>query len=172
MKKIISFMIIAIFIAGAVCAQDKPRENRQREINSVSIEGTLKLENGFVAVQSGDTVYSVPLLNRYIGFISGLREGARGSVEGNAFRNFITPKKVIIDGKTYDFFANIPARNNLEPGKQAPERRNLAPVPGNMPGRNMAPRNMFHGRNMVPPGWKMGPMHKNFQPGQKPNPRG
>jgi hypothetical protein len=178
MKKIISFMVIAVLIAGTVCAQDKaPRENsRQRDI--VSVEGNLKLENGIVSVQSGDTVYRIPLLNRYIGFINGLREGAKVSVEGNAFRNFIMPKKVVIDDKTYEFGGSEIARNNFVPGNQTP-RRDLAPKNA-APGRNMVPpaRNMApQGRNMLPPGrnmWpgrNMGPMH--FNPWQKaPRPRG
>ena len=181
MKKVISIMVIAILVAGTICAQDKvnPRENRQRE--TVSIEGTLKLENGLVAVQSGDTVYRVPLLNRYIGFINGLKEGAKVSVEGNSFRNVIMPKKVVIDDKTYDFVANFPPRNNVEPRNQNPERRNLAPGKNMAPGRNMVPRNMGPGKNFGPgknmtPGRNMfpknmGPGHQNF-PGQRPNPRG
>jgi hypothetical protein len=45
------------------------------------------------------------MLNRYIGFITGLREGASVSVEGYEFRNMIQPVKVTIDGKSYDFNA-------------------------------------------------------------------
>jgi hypothetical protein len=175
MRKIISIMVIAILAVGTICAQDKvnPRENsRQREINTVSIEGTLKLEKGLVSVQSGDSVYLIPLLNRYIGFINGLREGTKVSVEGKSFRNVIMPKKVVIDDKTYDFIAGGP-RNNLEPRNQNHGRRDLGPAKNFAPGRNMfPPRNMAPGRNMVPPGRNMGPGHQNFNPGQKnaPNP--
>jgi hypothetical protein len=144
MKKIISIMVIAILIAGTVFAQERanPRD-RQRVDNSVSVEGNLKLEKGFVALESGDSVYLIPLLNRYIGFINGLREGARVSVEGNTFRNVIMPRKVVIDNKTYEFLAGGPGmtRNNFVPGGH----NNFAPR--NMgPGRNMMPRNM--GPNM------------------------
>jgi hypothetical protein len=123
MKKLIISLIIAILIAGTVFAQpireqrnpmsrerieqlrDVPqsRNNRMREDNSVKIEGTLKLEKGFVAVENSGTVYYVPMLNRYIGFITGLKEGARVSVEGYEFRSMIQPTKVTIDGKSYDF---------------------------------------------------------------------
>lgn len=109
MKKSVALLFIAILITGTVFAQDKAgrpnANNRQREINSVTIDGTLKLEKGSVAVQSGDSVYLVPLLNRYINFINGLKEGAKVSVEGINFRNFIMPKKVTIEGKSYDFIA-------------------------------------------------------------------
>jgi hypothetical protein len=125
MKKLIIFLIIAILIAGMVSAQpireqrksmpqekieqlrDVPqsRNNRAREDNSVTVEGVLKLEKGFVAVENNGTVYYVPMLNRYIGFITGLREGAKVSVEGYEFKSMIQPTKVTIDGKSYDFMA-------------------------------------------------------------------
>jgi len=79
------------------------RNAPQRESKPVQVEGTLKLEKGFVAVESGDSVFIVPMLNRYIGFISGLKEGAKVSVEGRGFRNAIQPTKVTLDGKTYEF---------------------------------------------------------------------
>jgi hypothetical protein len=124
MKKAIIFLIIAILIAGTISAQPirdqrnpAPKENseqlkdnpqsgsRRREARSVSVEGVLKLEKGFVAVESANTVYYVPMLNRYIGFITGLREGEKVSVEGYERRNMIRPTKVTIDGKSYDFVA-------------------------------------------------------------------
>ncbi|WP_461257765.1 hypothetical protein [Treponema sp. R80B11-R83G3] len=126
MKKLIISLIIAVLVAGTVFAQPimeernpgtkvKPeklkdagpqlKKNRMRERNSVSIEGVLKLEKGFVAVESTDKVYIVPMLNRYIGFINGLREGEKVSVEGYEFKSMIHPTKVTIDGKSYDFIA-------------------------------------------------------------------
>ena len=118
MKKLIICLIIAVLIAGTVSAQPireqrnplrdvnpQSGNNRAREANSVTVEGVLKLEKGFVAVESADTVYIVPMLNRYIGFINGLREGAKVSVEGYEFKSMIRPTKVTIDGKSYDFIA-------------------------------------------------------------------
>ena len=123
MKKLIILLIIAVLIAGTVSAQPirdqrnpTPKDNpeqlkdnpqsgsrRAREARSVSVEGVLKLEKGFVAVETDGTVYYVPMLNRYIGFITGLREGEKVSVEGYEFRNMIRPVKVTIAGKSYDF---------------------------------------------------------------------
>jgi len=125
MKKLIIFPIIAVLITGAVFAQPireqrnsvsnenseqstdntQSRSGRARAGKLVSVEGVLKLEKGFVAVESADTVYYVPMLNRYIGFITGLREGARVSIEGYEFRKMIRPTNVTIDGKSYDFIA-------------------------------------------------------------------
>ena len=121
MKRLSLFVLIAALIAGTVFAQDKDARpdrnnrqdrierydpnNRQNEVKSVTIEGTLQLEKGSIAVKSGDSVYYVPMLMRYIGFIDGLKEGARVSVEGFEARNFIRPSKVTIAGKAYDFAA-------------------------------------------------------------------
>jgi hypothetical protein len=112
MKRLVIFLIIAVLIAGAVSAQtvkeqrDNPsRGSRVRDDNSVKVEGVLKLEKGLISVESSDNVYFVPMLNRYIGFITGLREGAKVSVEGYEFRNMIRPIKVTIEGKSYDFMS-------------------------------------------------------------------
>jgi hypothetical protein len=135
MKRIISLMVIAVLIAGTVFAQDKsPRENnRQHEITTVSVEGTLKLDKGFASVQSGDTVYRIPMLNRFVA-ANDLKDGAKVSVEGNAFRNFIMPKKIVIDGKTIDLAIAVPRpTRNFEPGQHR-----------EFPGKDMAPREKFN----------------------------
>lgn len=122
MKRLSLFVLIAAMVAGTVFAQDKdatPGKNdrqdrierrdlnrRPSESKSVTIEGTLKLEKGLVAVASGESVYYVPMLTRYIGFIDGLKEGTKVSVEGIESRNFIQPSKVTIAGKAYDFAAD------------------------------------------------------------------
>jgi hypothetical protein len=174
-KKITVFLFIVVFLAGTVYSQgvrndqrnnnpqrgneqrpnnDIPRVNeRQRNNDPVTIDGTLKLERGFVAVESGDSVYYVPMLNRYIGFINDLREGTRVSVEGREFRNVIQLTKLTIGGKSYDFPAtgpnpvfgapsfdrrqeNVPNRRQFEQGRNSPvpDRRNL-----NTPGRGYGP---------------------------------
>ena len=114
MKKLTIFALIAVLIAGAAFAQaEKPNRQERGERrapqqdNSVSVEGTLKLEKGFVAVQSGESVYLVPMLNRYIGFISGLKEGEKVSIEGREFKKMIQPVKVTIGEKSYDFPAPV-----------------------------------------------------------------
>ena len=125
MKRIGFVLLIAVLAAGTVFAHDRNsrqnKNNRQPEIKSLTIEGTLQLEKGFVAVASGETVYLVPLLTRYIGFIEGLKEGKKVVVEGYGNRRIIHPKKVTIDEKSYDFFARVPdniMRNNyFGPGR-------------------------------------------------------
>lgn len=74
-----------------------------REFNSVTVDGTLKLDRGVIAIESGSNFYYVPLLTRYIGFINELKEGAFVTIEGYVFRNMLQPVKLIIDGNSYDF---------------------------------------------------------------------
>jgi len=118
-KKLTIFMIAAVLIAGTAFAQpikeqreaelraqQEKAQHKDKQNNTVSVEGTLKLEKGFVAVQNEESVYLVPMLNRYIGFIDGLKEGEKVSIEGREFKNTIQPLKVTIGEKSYDFIAS------------------------------------------------------------------
>ena len=82
--------------------------NRRGFARSVTVTGTLQLQNGTIAVTDENKVYYVPSLERYIGFIEGLKEGAQvnmeGYIAGNS--NYIQPSKITINGKSYDFIAN------------------------------------------------------------------
>ena len=91
MKRVVFVLAIALLAIGAVSAQ------------TVTVEGTLQLQNGKIAVATGNTFYFVPVLNQYIGFIEGLKEGARVSVLGFASGNIIQASQVTINGKSYDF---------------------------------------------------------------------
>jgi len=106
-KKFAVFLFVSVLLAGTVFAQNKDnrqnRNDRKQEVAKVTIDGILKLEKGVVAVASGDSVYYVPILNRYIGFIDGLKEGTKVSVEGSQIKDVIRPVKVTINGKSYDF---------------------------------------------------------------------
>jgi hypothetical protein len=105
MKKFLIFLFAAVLAVGTVSAQDRNERQRVNSRTPQNIEGTLKLEKGFIAVQSGESVYYVPMLTRYIGFINGLKEDAKVSIEGFLFRNIIHPLKVTVADKSYDFMA-------------------------------------------------------------------
>ncbi|MCL2175123.1 MAG: hypothetical protein FWB73_03665 [Treponema sp.] len=98
-------------------ANPQNRDNdRQRGQNQITISGILKLERGFIAIQndapnSDSALYLVPMLNRYIGFINGLREDARVIIEGHQFRNIIHPVKLTIGDRAYNFPAFNPNHN-------------------------------------------------------------
>jgi hypothetical protein len=125
MRKITIFLLLAFFIAGTVFAQPireqrrevnpppaneqrhgfnpQQRNNPQHAASPVTLDGTLKLERGLVAVETGDAVYFVPLLNQYIGFINGLKEGTRISIEGFSRGNFVRPTRISIEDRSYNF---------------------------------------------------------------------
>jgi hypothetical protein len=100
MKRFLLFFFISLLLVGAVFAQQ--RNVPRRDINPGTVEGTLKMENGFLALQSGETVYFVPRLMRFAGFIDGIREGANVSLEGFVSRNVVHPTKITVAGNSYD----------------------------------------------------------------------
>jgi hypothetical protein len=106
MKKIGFLLVIAFMAIGAAFAQNWG--NPWGAAQSVTVEGTLQLQNGQIAVLTGSTFYFVPVLNRYVGFIEGLKEGARISVSGYASGNVLQVSQVTINGKSYDFTPGVP----------------------------------------------------------------
>ena len=102
MKKLGLLAIIALMVIGTVFAQNQERVRRSPP-ETITVEGTLQLQNGFIVVKSGDTVYHAGMLNRYVGFLEGLREGNTITVEGHVFNNFLHPVKITLSGKSYDF---------------------------------------------------------------------
>jgi len=106
MKKLVFLAAIVCLATGTIFAQGWGGASQK-----ITVNGTLQLQNGQIALASGNAVYFVPALGRYVGFIDGLKEGARVSVEGYASGNYLEPSKVTIDGKSYDF-----SPNNLSQG--------------------------------------------------------
>jgi len=98
MKKIVILFTIAFLAAGALSARDFGGGNPE----SAKIDGTLQLYNGQFAVASGNNIYFVPRIGRYVGFIDGLKEGASVSFEGYVAGNFLRPLKMTVSGKSYD----------------------------------------------------------------------
>jgi hypothetical protein len=101
MKKIVVVMAITLAVVGMVSAQG------WNGGQTVSVQGTLGLQNGVIALSSGDAVYYVPELSRYVGFIEALKEGAQVRVEGWQRGNgYIAPSKITVGGKDYDLSPN------------------------------------------------------------------
>jgi len=100
MKKVVIILIIVLMAVGTVSAQ--VRSGGRGSPESVKIEGTLQLYNGQFAVASGDNIYYVPMIGRYVGFIDNLKEGSNVSFEGYVSGNFLRPLKMTISGKSYD----------------------------------------------------------------------
>ena len=108
MKKIGLALAIALLAIGTVSAQGWGNWGGASQ-TTVTVEGTLQLQNGQIAVSSGNATFFVPMLGRYVGFVEGLREGARVSVVGYASGNFLQPVQFTIDGRTYDLLPAGPA---------------------------------------------------------------
>jgi hypothetical protein len=123
----------------------------QRELTTVSVTGTLQLQNGYIALVSGDTAYFVPMLMNLAGFIEGLKEGREVSVEGFEYRNFIHLTKLTVDGKSYDcpvlergpgnFFQNQPGFDRYDQFDRGHDNnRNRGPgyfAPGHYRGKGL-----------------------------------
>jgi len=150
-KRFVVFLFVSVLFAGAVFAQNRDNRlnnnDRQRdklgrnEDAQITVEGVLRLEKGVVAVASGDNVYIVPMLNRYIGFIDGLKEGTKVSFEGAQFKGFIRPVKVTINGKIYDFPENSRKNDN----SRFSQGRGDVKQPRNLSGRGRQSRPFSRG---------------------------
>ena len=106
MKKLGFVLIITIMVIGGISAQNWGASQL------TTVEGTLQLQNGQIAVSTGNAFYFVPELGRYVGFIDGLKEDARVSVAGYAFGNYLQPVQMTLNGKSYDFQTNNFAQGN------------------------------------------------------------
>jgi hypothetical protein len=115
------------------------RGQQQRPITppeSESVSGNLTIVQGMIAVKNNDTTYFVRGLNRYIGFIDGLKEGAAVKLEGFARTNpqdekvkFMSVQKLTLNGKDYDVAR---PRGNANPGKAMPGPGKVTPYPNKM----------------------------------------
>jgi hypothetical protein len=103
MKRVGFVMVIVCMAIAAVSAQTPPNPWGQ----TVTVDGILQLQNGSIALASGNSVYFVPMLTRYVGFIDGLKEGARVSVQGYVGGyNMLMPTAITVNGKAYDLGGN------------------------------------------------------------------
>jgi hypothetical protein len=100
MKKLVFTLIIAFLTINTVFTQN--RGNQVGNSQSITVEGTLQLQNGQIAITDENTIYFVPVLNRYI---DRLREGARVSILGYASGNILQATQITINGKSYNFLS-------------------------------------------------------------------
>ncbi|MDR2521031.1 MAG: hypothetical protein LBC72_00535 [Spirochaetaceae bacterium] len=110
---------------GEGAGKQRFRTREREKPKMVTVNGTLALKNGTIAVESGGVDYYVPMLERYTGFVEGLKENAKVSLEGYRVKSrrgessaLLRPVKMTLNGKNYDFPAGHPGR-----GKRAPHGR-------------------------------------------------
>jgi hypothetical protein len=110
MKRIILFIPL-VFLAVGAFAQTRSREERQgfEPPATVTVSGTLEAVNARIAVKSGDLTYFVFGIDRLVGFVAGLNEGARVTLEGYEAPASAVPEyralwvsKLSFNGKDYD----------------------------------------------------------------------
>ena len=116
--------------------QGSPRDFYQKA-ESASVSGNLTIVRGMIAVSSGDVTYLAGGLQRFVGFIDGLKEGAAVTLEGSAFAvpqndkvKFLLVQKMTLNGKDYDL-----GRPRPNAGPNMMQRP--MPIPGPMQPRPM-----------------------------------
>ena len=153
MKRTVLFVVLAIFAITAVCAHqgkdrggrnskpgERPRYNWQNNQNraaprmnaeKVTVRGNLTIAGGMIAIKSDDITYFAAGLNRFTGFIDGLKEGANVTLEGMAMagpgetkNKFLHVQKMTLNGKEYDLGLHF--QNMMPvPRPQSPNQRQM-----------------------------------------------
>ena len=118
MRKIILTLAIAFLLIGTVSAQNWGNwGNWNTPPETVNLEGTLQFQNGQIVLSSGENVYYIPRIRQLVGFVDGLREGARISVDAYVFGNFLHITKLTLGNRSYDFPAPAFTQGNrMAPG--------------------------------------------------------
>jgi len=93
-----------------------------------------------IALNHNDITYLTVGLNRFVGFIDGLKEGAEVSIEGFTVQNSQNPRnnkervlyvqKLTLNGKDYDIGSSMRMTRPTPPpnsGRQQPMRNNQPP---------------------------------------------
>jgi hypothetical protein len=148
MKRIIVCVFFAVIVSGILLAQDSGgpgpfRLNRTPE--RITLSGSLGLSRGRIALESGGTTYYIAGIDRLIGFVDGLKEGASVSLEGWAFplprsetEQIFRAAKLGFNGKDYELGSQerlaFPRHgfgfgrgNGFEPGYRPAPRFDRAP---------------------------------------------
>jgi hypothetical protein len=116
MRKILMAGLALLWAAGAVSAQSRNAADAGpggrpgfTPPAAVTISGNLGISQGMVSLESDGELYYVMGLNRFTGFIDGLKEGAAVGLTGYAFE---TPRlsgakvfrvtELRLNGKSYD----------------------------------------------------------------------
>jgi hypothetical protein len=90
MKRIMFLTLCVLTVVGVAFAQtgNKPGPDAGKGFTppaQETISGNLGISGGMISLESGGSLYYVTGLNRFIGFIDGLKEGAAVSLTGYAF---------------------------------------------------------------------------------------
>jgi hypothetical protein len=108
MKKTVSALVLVLAAAAIAMAQAAPAAPATAQ-QTVTISGKLELIDGFISVKSGGTTYYTRGLDRIVGFVKDLQEGAQVKLEGYAYPvglpsgySMLMVTKVTVGGKDYE----------------------------------------------------------------------
>ncbi|MDR2102122.1 MAG: hypothetical protein LBP43_06085, partial [Treponema sp.] len=123
MKRGMYLIVMAMLIAGTLSAQTwgrgfgpgrrmpGPQRNRNEAPETVTVRGNLGFSNGYISLEQDSITYYVLGLDRLIGFVEGLKEGAPVILEGTPFSppgsqgdaniRFLLTDKLTFNGKEY-----------------------------------------------------------------------
>jgi hypothetical protein len=107
MKKLLLILAIAVLACGGIFAQTAT--TAASGDTTIQVSGNLSLVNGRIALKDGGKTYYLEGIQRLVGFVDGLKEGASVTVEGYASPSTVAPDyiflrltKVTFNGKSYD----------------------------------------------------------------------
>ncbi|MDR2028987.1 MAG: hypothetical protein LBP93_05550 [Treponema sp.] len=111
MKRMILLALCVLAAAGAAFSQtaSPPNSGPGSAPEPVKISGNLGITGGMISLESGGSLYYVTGLDRFFGFIDGLKEGAAVSLTGYAFDSprgsgtkMFRVTQLDLNGKSYD----------------------------------------------------------------------
>lgn len=125
MKRIVFLAFCVLAATGVVSAQAGPDPGLGLP-EPETISGNLGISRGMISLESGGGLYYVAGLNRFIGFIDGLKEGAAVSLTGYAFESprlsgakIFRVTELRLNGKTYDLAPPAAEFRRMENGPRA-----------------------------------------------------
>jgi hypothetical protein len=137
MKRIILLVLCVLTAAGAAFTQTATPPNSGPRVapEPVKISGNLGITGGRISLESEGSLYYIVGLDRFFGFIDGLKAGAAVSLTGYAFDSprregpkVFRVTQLDLNGKSYDLAP--PAEEFRGPGN-GPRLRDGFPPDGN-----------------------------------------
>ena len=117
-------MLLALGARTTVLAQGEAAKFEPPKKETITAEGILKLQNGQIALVSGNTTYLVPSLMRYSGFIDGIKDGAKVKAQGyTKGKNLLKPTVITVNGKQYELSKGMPQGKGDSKGMKSGKHR-------------------------------------------------
>jgi hypothetical protein len=112
MKRNVLCVLLALGAVTLVTAQGRDRRGMGAQpvaTEKITVTGNLTIAQGMLAVKNNEISYRVNGLQRFVGFIDSLKEGAQVTLEGYVIANpndaktkFLRTSKLTINGKDYE----------------------------------------------------------------------